>query len=164
MIRLLLIIFFYPAMLAAVIFGAVFLFDAIKDRATGSYSSSSRGSGNTELLRNMMANVSPDSSSATRSGSGRSGSEEEEEKEYFDQDETYGRVPLEKLPDAFTFADDPDTVYQSYYYGTGGRGQKVRVYREGAGGRQVQISWATNGLLVGREFDTDCGKIEKYGF
>ena len=174
MLKLLLIIIFFPVIIGAPIVLIGLLISFIQDRSYSgtSYSSSSSASSgapdaNTELLKNMAANLSSGSSGTSSSYGGgsyddRGAEDEEDEKEYYDQDETYGRIPLEKLPDAFTFLDDPDRIYMHYYYGTGGLGQKVRIYKEGADGRQVSISWALNGTLVGREFTTDQGKIVKY--
>ncbi len=170
MIKLLLFIIVYPSLLAIGLVAIIGLFHFIVDRFSSSPSVSPAparkpqvDSSNSELLARMMSNVMPDTPSGSSSYAAPE-PEEPEEKEYFDQDEAYGRVPLENLPDSFTFLDDPYTVYHHYAYLTGGLGQKVRVYREGGSGRQVQISWAHNGMLVGRDFTTDIGKIEKYGF
>lgn len=163
MLGLILIIVLFPVVGAIVIFGIYFLFTWITENLSGHHHASQSSNANTDLMRRMMANITPDTPSSGNSYSEDS-SDGEKEKEYFDQDETYGRIPLENLPDMFTFVNDPDTVYTFYYYGVGGLGQRVRIYREGESGRQVSISWAVNGLLVGRDYTTDIGKIEKYGF
>ena len=75
---------------------------------------------------------------------------------------TYDSVDLGMLPDMMYFVNDPDTVYQHYAYMTGGMGQKVRVYMSLGGDRKVSISYARNGMQVGRDFYTDQGTITKY--
>ena len=75
---------------------------------------------------------------------------------------TYDSVDLGLLPDMMYFVNDPDTVYQHYAYMTGGMGQKVRVYMSLGGDRKVSISYARNGMQVGRDFYTDQGTITKY--
>ncbi len=45
---------------------------------------------------------------------------------------------------------------------SGGMGQRVRVYRSVSGDRSVSISYAHNGMQVGRDYYTDQGAITKY--
>ena len=75
---------------------------------------------------------------------------------------TYDSVDLGMLPNMMYFVNDPDTVYQHYAYMTGGMGQKVRVYMSLSGDRKISISYARNGMQVGRDYYTDQGTITKY--
>lgn len=78
---------------------------------------------------------------------------------------TYDSIDLSSLPDMIYFKSDPaGTVYQHYGYMVGNLGQRVRVYMSLDGQKKVSISYAHNGIQVGRDYYTNQGSITKYGF